>query len=75
MGRGDKGFYLQTPQWSDLKFSVAFNAVFDFSTAAMHATFYPQLTENSNCRKIYKPKGHYERLTNFGLVLFKVSYY
>ncbi|MBC7827616.1 MAG: DUF2459 domain-containing protein, partial [Chitinophagaceae bacterium] len=26
LGWGDKGFYLQTPTWADLKFSVAFNA-------------------------------------------------
>jgi uncharacterized protein (TIGR02117 family) len=28
MGWGDKGFYLQTPTWADLKFSVAFKAAF-----------------------------------------------
>lgn len=26
MGWGDKGFYLETPEWSDLKASVAFKA-------------------------------------------------
>ncbi len=52
MGWGDKGFYLQTPNWSDLKFSVAFNAMFALSTTAIHATFYGDLPESKSCKKI-----------------------
>ncbi|HOB24230.1 MAG TPA: DUF2459 domain-containing protein, partial [Kaistella sp.] len=28
IGWGDKGFYLDTPTWADLKFSTAFKAAF-----------------------------------------------
>ncbi len=49
-GWGDKGFYLQTPEWSDLKFSTAFKAVFFLSTTAMHVTFYKELEENTKQR-------------------------
>lgn len=40
IGWGDKGFYLQTPEWKDLKASVALKAAFHLSTAAIHATFH-----------------------------------
>ncbi len=40
MGWGDKGFYLETETWADLKPSVAVNAAFGLSTTAIHATYY-----------------------------------
>lgn len=43
IGWGDKGFYLQTPEWSDLKPSVAFKAMTGLSSAAIHATFYKDM--------------------------------
>ena len=52
MGWGDKGFYLETPEWKDLKASVAFKAAFGLSTSAIHTTFYKQLKENETCKKI-----------------------
>jgi len=39
-GWGDKGFYLETPQWDDLKLSTAINAIFLNSKTAMHLTQY-----------------------------------
>lgn len=41
-GWGDKDFYINTPEWSDLKFSVAFKALFLKSQTALHVTGYPQ---------------------------------
>lgn len=41
-GWGDKGFYLNTPTWADLKFSTAFNALFWLSSSAMHVTCYQE---------------------------------
>lgn len=50
-GWGDKGFYLETPQWSDLKTSVALNAAFLPSETAMHVTVYPfRLRSGERCR-------------------------
>ena len=37
-GWGDKGFYLDTPTWAELKFSTAFKAAFWLSDSAMHCT-------------------------------------
>ncbi|MFW6275131.1 MAG: TIGR02117 family protein [bacterium] len=39
-GWGDKKFYLNTPDWSDLTFPVAFQALFLRSETAMHVTRY-----------------------------------
>lgn len=38
-GWGDKGFYLETPTWDQLKFSVAMKATFLKSETAMHLTY------------------------------------
>jgi len=37
-GWGDKGFYLETPTWDDLKFSTAIKALFLNSETAVHLT-------------------------------------
>ena len=64
-GWGDKGFYLETPTWADLKFKTAFNAVFGLSSTAMHTTFYPNLIENKSCKKILISKNQYARLVDY----------
>lgn len=40
VGWGDKGFYLETPTWDDLKWSTALQALFWESETAMHLTYY-----------------------------------
>lgn len=65
LGWGDKGFYLNTPEWSDLKFSTAFNAAFYLGTSAMHATFYKQIKENENCIRINISKEEYANLIEY----------
>jgi len=72
-GWGDKGFYLQTPTWAQLKFSVAFKAAFALSTTAIHATMYRQLAENDDCKKIIISKNEYMRLVNFISGSFKTD--
>lgn len=65
MGWGDKGFYLNTPTWGDLKFSTAFKAATGLSTSAMHCTFYHSLKENSKCKKISISKEDYKKLISY----------
>lgn len=50
VGWGDKGFYLDTPTWSDLKASTALKALFWRSETAMHLTYY------------YRPQSTWKRL-------------
>lgn len=64
-GWGDKGFYLNTPEWSDLKFSTAFNAAFYLGTSAMHATFFKELKEDESCVKIMISQEEYEKLIKY----------
>jgi uncharacterized protein (TIGR02117 family) len=39
-GWGDRGFYLETPSWEDLKYSTVLKALFLNSPAVMHVSFY-----------------------------------
>lgn len=64
-GWGDKGFYLETPTWADLKVSTAFKAAFALSTSAIHATFHNDLVEGADCVKINISKEQYSRLVRY----------
>ena len=45
-GWGDKQFYINTPNWSDLTFKTAFTALFLKSESAMHVTGYSALNSH-----------------------------
>lgn len=45
-GWGDKGFYLDTPEWKDLKVSTAVKAILLPSKTAMHVTHYNSIQHN-----------------------------
>lgn len=64
-GWGDKGFYLNTPRWSDLKYSTAFNAAFGLGESAMHATFFKEIKENKDCIRLQISKENYKKLIAF----------
>ncbi|PBJ12374.1 TIGR02117 family protein [Flavobacterium sp. ACN6] len=64
-GWGDKGFYLDTPEWSDLKASTALKAAFGVSSSAMHTTFFKQLKEGEDCKLIWISKENYQKLVNY----------
>lgn len=61
-GWGDKGFYLETPTWAELKFKTAFKAAFGLSTSAMHVTFYEKLNESQSCKKICISRECYKKI-------------
>ena len=64
-GWGDKGFYLDTPTWADLKFSTAFKAAFWLGDSAMHITFYDNMKEGEDCKKIMISKENYALLVDY----------
>ena len=64
-GWGDKGFYLNTPTWADLKFSTAFKAAFWLSDSAMHCTYYNDMKVAEDCKKIMLTEKQYQALINF----------
>lgn len=65
IGWGDKGFYLDTPTWSQLKFSTAFYAAFWLGDSAMHCTYYNEMKEGKDCKKIMLTEGQYTALIKF----------
>ena len=71
MGWGDKKFYLETPEFSDLKLSNGLRAISGLSTSAMHTTYYKNIREDANCRKIIISKAQYRQLIDYILNSFK----
>lgn len=65
LGWGDKGFYLETPTWADLKASTAIKAASDLSSTAIHVTFYKHLKENQSCKKLQISLENYKKLIAF----------
>lgn len=65
IGWGDKGFYLETPTWADLKASTAIKAAFWMSESAMHCTYYDKMTEGDDCQKIMLSPQQYKDLVTF----------
>ncbi|CAD7799899.1 hypothetical protein CHRY9390_00553 [Chryseobacterium aquaeductus] len=65
IGWGDKGFYLDTPTWADLKFSTAVKAAFWMSESAMHCSYYKTMTEAEDCKKIMISRSQYKKLVEF----------
>lgn len=65
IGWGDKGFYLDTPTWADLKFSTAFKAAFWLSESAMHCTYYTEIKEGADCKRIMISRNQYKNLVRF----------
>ena len=65
IGWGDKGFYLDTPTWADLKFSTAVKAAFWMSDAAVHTTFYDEMKVNDSVKSFTMTERQYERLIKY----------
>lgn len=67
IGWGDKGFYLDTPTWADLKVSTALKAAFWLSSSAMHATFYrkAELYPGPDCIALHITPTQYAKLIDY----------
>lgn len=63
-GWGDKGFYLATRTWNELKVSVALSAILGLNETAMHVTFYEQIKEGKMCEKVNISIIQYKMLVN-----------
>ena len=65
VGWGDKGFYLDTPTWAELQPSTAFKAAFWLGESAMHCTYYFEMKESDDCKKIMLTKKQYQNLVKY----------
>lgn len=72
-GWGDKGFYLETPIWADLKMSTALKAATGLSSSAIHTTFYKNMRENESCKKILISKENYTKLVSYIEASFQIK--
>jgi uncharacterized protein (TIGR02117 family) len=72
-GWGDRGFYLDTPTWADLKVSTAFKATTGLSSSAMHVTFYKSLREDESCKKLKISAENYKILMQYISASFLVD--
>ncbi len=65
IGWGDRGFYMETPEWKDLKFSVAFKAVFGLGKTALHTTYYQYIQTGEDCKEIKLSASQYHKLCSY----------
>ena len=68
-GWGDKGFYLETPAWSDLKLKTALRALFLKSETVIHLSWYYRLS--SNWHKLEICSGQRQLLLDYILESFE----
>jgi len=71
MGWGDEKFYIETPGFRDLKLSTAIRAISGLSTSAMHTTYYQNISEDNDCKKILISREQYKRLIDYVLNSFE----
>lgn len=65
VGWGDKGFYMEIPEWSDLTLGIALKAGLGLGTSALHVTYYKRMTEDDDCVKILITESQYQRLIQY----------
>lgn len=65
IGWGDKGFYLNTPEWKDLKASTAFVAATGIGETALHITYHNQIQLDSETKKINITETQYKSLVTY----------
>lgn len=65
IGWGDKGFYLNTPTWSDLRASTALRAISGMGGSALHVTYYSQIEPCQRCAKLQVSEQQYRQLIDF----------
>ena len=65
-GWGDRGFYLDTPTWAELKFKTAVNAMLIPSPTLMHVTAYEELPlDMKHCETLFLSDLQYKELCNY----------
>jgi len=64
IGWGDKGFYLDTPTWSELKVSTALVAGLGIGKTALHITYYKDMQEDDLTIKVPISKEQYASIVS-----------
>ena len=61
-GWGDRGFYIDTPTWADLKASTVVKALFLKSNSAMHVTYLHPPKPSENVKRVMLSRQQYDQL-------------
>ncbi len=64
-GWGDREFYINTPEWSDLTVRTAVNAMFFNSQSAIHVDYCRNINVNDNCKLIQVNIEQYKLIIGF----------
>lgn len=67
IGWGDKGFYLNTPEWKDLILKTALIAGLGIGETALHITYYKNMVEDELCYKIQIDTNQYNAIKDYVL--------
>lgn len=72
-GWGDQGFYLNTPEWKDLRPGVAFRAAFGLSTSAMHTTYIHRPVPSERAHRFQVSREQYVNVVDYVLSGFAMG--
>ncbi len=72
-GWGDLKFYRETVEWSDLRFPVAFQAVFLENPSALHVTLEPTIRREKSVVAIDITEEQYKKLVEYVHATFKTD--
>ncbi|MGG5506855.1 MULTISPECIES: DUF2459 domain-containing protein [unclassified Myroides] len=64
-GWGDRGFYLDTPSWGDLRLTTALRAISGTGDAAMHVTAYRYFVEGEDTVQLTLTRDEYLALVHY----------
>lgn len=64
-GWGDKGFYIDTPSWSDLRMTTALSALSGVGESAMHVTAYGAFALDENTVEVKLSTTEYQALVHY----------
>lgn len=65
IGWGDKGFYLNTPEWKDLKASTVLVAATGIGETALHVTYYNNIQLDESTKSIQISDKQYQALIKY----------
>jgi len=65
IGWGDKNFYMNTPEWSDLTFKTAISAMAGLGNSAIHSTYYYEILSDRPIIQLYLSKRQYTELVSY----------
>jgi uncharacterized protein (TIGR02117 family) len=65
IGWGDKNFYMNTPEWSDLTLKTAVFCMTGLGTAAIHSTYYYEVPKDKPTVQLSLSKKQYRKLIQY----------